>query len=99
MESSEACFLVRSLSKGRENIIEMIEREVIHTEFNLNAETKAIKQLITKYNNIPMSLADACLVRMAELFKGAKIITLDSDFTLYRKNKKHIIGCLTPFDE
>lgn len=45
-----------------------------------------------------MSLADACLVRMSELYENAKIMTLDSDFTVYRKNKKSTISCITPFD-
>src|SRR5260221_4785216 len=74
---SEACFLIRHFPKGRQAILEMIERNLIQTEFNLNAEAKALKQLIHKYQNIPMSLADACLVRMAELYEDSKISTLD----------------------
>ena len=95
---SEACFLTRNISQGREAILEMIERNLIQTEFNLNIEAKAIRQLIIKYQNVPMSLADACLVRMAELYEGGKILTLDSDFTVYRKNKNSVLSCLTPFD-
>lgn len=96
---SEASFLLRNIPQGREIILEMIERNIIHTEFNLNLEAKSLKQLISKYKNVPMSLADACLVRMAELYDHSKILTLDSDFTIYRKNHKHIIQCITPFDE
>lgn len=95
---SEACFLIRHISQGREIILEMLERDLIQTEFNLNIEAKFVKQLITKYHTVPMSLADACLVRMAELYEDAKIITLDSDFVIYRKNKKSHISCITPFD-
>jgi uncharacterized protein len=95
---SEACFLIRNIPNGREAILEMIERNVIHTEFNLNLEAKALKQLIHKYQNVPMSLADACLVRMAEIYEDAKILTLDKDFTIYRKNKNIAIDCIAPFD-
>ncbi len=95
---SEACFLTRTIQNGREVILEMVDRSLIQTEFNLNIEAKAIKQMILKYKNVPMSLADACLVRMTELFKGAKILTMDSDFSIYRKNKKTMISCITPFD-
>lgn len=95
---SEACFLTRHIPHGREAILEMIERNLIQTEFNLNIEAKAIRQFIIKYRNVPMSLADACLVRMAELYEGAKILTLDSDFNVYRKNKHSVLACLTPFD-
>lgn len=95
---SEACFLTRNIPGGRETILEMVERNLIQTEFNLNLEAKALKQLIHKYQDVPMSLADACLVRMAELYDDSKILTLDRDFTIYRKNKKEVIECLTPFD-
>lgn len=95
---SEACFLTRNIHNGRETILEMIERNLIQTEFNLNLEAKALKVLIQKYQNVPMSLADACLVRMAELYANAKILTLDKDFTIYRKNKTIILECMTPFD-
>jgi uncharacterized protein len=95
---SEACFLTRNIPNGRETILEMIERNLIQTELNLNLEAKSIKQLIHKYKNVPMSLADACLVRMAELHEGAKIFTLDKDFDIYRKNKNTMLDCITPFD-
>jgi predicted nucleic acid-binding protein len=95
---SEACFLTRNSPQGRETILEMIERNLIQTEFNLNLEAKALKHLIHKYQSVPMSLADACLVRMAELYEDAKILTIDKDFTIYRKNKKSTLACITPFD-
>lgn len=95
---SEACFLTRSIPLGREAILEMLERNLIQTEFNLNIEAKSLRQLIIKYKKVPMSLADACLVRMAELYEGSKIMTLDNDFSIYRKNKTSVISCITPFD-
>ena len=45
----------------------------------------------------PMSLADACLVRMAELYDEAAVLTLDSDFTIYRKNGGQVIPLIAPF--
>ncbi len=95
---SEACFLTRHIDQGREIILEMIDRNIIVTEFNLNVEAKLIKQFVHKYKNVPMSLADACLVRMAELHDHAKILTLDGSFKIYRKNKNSCLPCITPFD-
>ena len=95
---SESCFLTRNIPQGRETILEMIERNLIQTEFNLNAEATALKQLIHKYQNVPMSLADACLIRMAEIYEDAKILTLDKDFTIYRKNRNAKVACIAPFD-
>jgi predicted nucleic acid-binding protein len=50
-----------------------------------------------RYENVPMSLADACLVRMAELDSATSIITLDEDFRIYRKNRVEPIELIAPF--
>jgi predicted nucleic acid-binding protein len=43
-----------------------------------------------------MSLADACLVRMAELQPGAKVLTLDADFSVYRSQGRRVIPTIVP---
>jgi uncharacterized protein len=53
--------------------------------------------LLAKYENLPMSLADACLVRMAELTQDCKVLTVDRDFRVYRRHGRHIISLLAPF--
>ena len=45
-----------------------------------------ILRLVRRYDDTPMSFADACLVRMAEQTPGAMIFTTDSDFRTYRMN-------------
>jgi len=45
-----------------------------------------------------MSLADACLVRMSEIYSNSVVFTLDSDFRIYRKNKKQMINLIIPDD-
>jgi predicted nucleic acid-binding protein len=62
----------------------------------LSAEVKAVKALMKKYSNVPMSLADACLVRMSEQIENAVIFTTDSDFHIYRKNGKKKIDLIIP---
>lgn len=49
-----------------------------------------------RYRDRPMSLADACLVRLAELHSGAKVFTLDSDFRIYRRHGNKTIPLLMP---
>lgn len=51
---------------------------------------------MTKYRDLPMSLADACLVRMAELNPAAKVATLDHHFTIYRKSGRQMLPTLMP---
>jgi hypothetical protein len=52
--------------------------------------------LIIFSQDVPISLADACLVRMSEIFRGSQIFTLDMDFTIYRKNKRQLIPLTIP---
>jgi hypothetical protein len=43
-----------------------------------------------------MSFADACLVRMSELWPAAPVFTLDSDFRVYRRNKRQSLPLVCP---
>jgi predicted nucleic acid-binding protein len=76
--------------------MELLHRGVLDLPFCLKDQVPAVAVLLRKYGNIPMSLADACLVRMAELFEGSSILTLDAHFDIYRKNKRQVIPLLAP---
>ena len=95
---SESCFLLRHYQKGAVNVMNLIERELLAIPFRLGDEFSAIKALLDKYKNIPMSLADGCLVRMAEQIANSVIFTLDSDFKHYRKNGRKVIPTIMPDD-
>jgi hypothetical protein len=62
---------------------------------HLDAEAEAVRDLMSRYSNIPMSLADACVVRLAEI-SGLPVCTLDSDFTIYRANGRKRLGLIIP---
>lgn len=49
-----------------------------------------------KYVDVPMSLADACLLRMTELLPNSQLLTLDGDFSIYRKNRKEPVLVILP---
>ena len=93
---SEACFLLRRQDKGIKHIFELLRRKAIHVPFRLTENNAPVADLMQKYENIPMSLADACLVRMAEMLDESSIFTLDDHFTVYRKNKRQVIPLLVP---
>ncbi len=59
-------------------------------------ELGVIRKLMARYESIPMSLADACLVRMAELHHESRVLTLDSDFSLYRRSGRQVIPLIVP---
>jgi len=93
---SEASFLLSGLQSGADGVTEMISRQLIKIEFHLSPEINAVRKLMAKYSNIPMSLADACLVRMTEIDKNTQIVTLDQDFNVYRRSGRQIIPVVIP---
>lgn len=93
---SEACFLLRNVYPGQEAVISLINARIIQIPFRLDEEASYISELLTRYQSVPMSLADACLVRMAEQYMGSNLLTLDSDFRIYRKNRSQIIPVIMP---
>ena len=74
----------------------MLRRKAIHVPFRLTENIAPLADLMQKYENIPMSLADACLVRMAEMLDEISIFTLDDHFRVYRKHKRQVIPLLVP---
>ena len=93
---SEVCFLLKNTEYGPQNTLKLLERGLIQIPFKLEAEISIIIKLMNKYKNIPMSLADACLVRMCEQIADSTICTLDSDFKIYRKEKRKVIPLIMP---
>lgn len=94
---SEAWHLLRQTHRGQVALLELVERGLVSIDFALAAELIAVRRLVTRYRDRPMSLADACLVRMAELYDEAAVLTVDSDFTVYRKNGRQVIPLIAPF--
>jgi predicted nucleic acid-binding protein len=68
----------------------------INVPFRFAEEWKGVTQLMSRYHQAPMSFADACLVRMAELYDNAPVLTLDGHFRIYRKNRRQIIRVIHP---
>jgi len=93
---AETCHILRHYKQGVQNVLSMIDRELIQIPFRLESEISNISTLMKKYHDIPMSLADACLVRMSEQISNSVICTLDSDFRIYRKEKRAVIPLIIP---
>jgi len=94
---SEACFLLRTYKEGSQGILKMMERGIIEIPFRLYHQVQPISKLMEKYSNVPMSLADACLVRLSEIIPSSTILTIDKDFQVYRKNGKEKIPLIIPY--
>ncbi|MBD2139449.1 PIN domain-containing protein [Anabaena sp. FACHB-1237] len=77
---SEACFLLRNVYGGQDAVINLVKNGVIKVPFNLDDEAVIIGEFLKIYQSVPMSFADACLVRMSELYNDSFLLTFDSDF-------------------
>jgi predicted nucleic acid-binding protein len=74
----------------------LLLRRALLPAFDLDNDLDSVLKLLQKYANVPMSLADACLVRMSETFADPVIITTDSDFRIYRRHSRQMVPCLLP---
>jgi predicted nucleic acid-binding protein len=92
---SESGFLLRDYQQSNV-LLKWIEKGVLSLPFQLQNEATSIAALQSKYANVPMSFADACLVRLAENYLRSAIFTLDSDFQIYRKNSNQRIPLIFP---
>lgn len=74
----------------------MLSRRAVVAEFSLNDNVEPVATLLQKYASVPMSLADACLVRMSETVADPIVLTTDSDFHIYRRHSRQVIPCIVP---
>ena len=96
---SEACFLARRTHGGVDGILSMVDYGVIELGWTLKDHFGEVAALMRRYANVPMSVADACLVRMSELTSDAVVLTLDGDFRIYRRHRRQRIPLLIPQEQ
>jgi uncharacterized protein len=95
---AEAFHLLRHLPHARRAILDMAVGGVLTTPIQLCEQAREIRALVDKYADVPMSLADACLVRLSELVPNCVVLTMDSDFRIYCRHKRQKIPLLIPPD-
>ena len=78
-------------------IVEMIRAGDIVLDFDLAKQAASVLALLKKYADRDMDLADACIVRMTELIRDSRVITVDrGDFSVYRRNGRDLIPLVAP---
>ena len=93
---TEVCFLLAGVTGGPEAVRHSLATGAWVLDFDLAAEHRRVFALMDTYADQPMSLADACLVRMAELRAKAGVFTLDGHFRVYRRNRRQMIPLIIP---
>jgi predicted nucleic acid-binding protein len=96
---SEAFFLLASLRNGTSTLTGLLRDGLVRIDpdFSFCEHSDQILDNLERYKNVPMSFADACLVRMTEIERDSLIFTTDRDFLTYRRNRRERIPLIGPF--
>jgi predicted nucleic acid-binding protein len=93
---AETCFLLKRSGFDPSLPLQFIERGVVQLPFVLQEQIDSVSSLFKRYENVPASLADAALIRLAEINDSPLLITTDSDFHIYRRHGRQTIPLVTP---
>ena len=96
---SEVFFLLARVRGGPSTFAELLRHALIRvdSEFSYCEHLTEILDNVERYKNVPMSFADACLVRMTEIKRDSLVFTTDRDFLTYRRNGRERIPLIAPF--
>jgi len=96
---SEVFFLLVRVRGGISTFAELLRHKLIRvdSEFSYCEHSTEILDNVERYKNVPMSFADACLVRMTEIKRDSLVFTTDRDFLTYRRNRRERIPLIAPF--
>ena len=93
---TEAMYLLARWPNAQDALFGLLENGALLIAFAVDEHVLALRKLHRKYSDTPMSLADACIVRMAELYDRHSVMTLDSDFSVYRKKGNVPLSLISP---
>jgi uncharacterized protein len=93
---AEAMYLLARYPRARGALFELLQNGALKVAFNIDEHVGELRKLLEKYRDTPMSLADACIVCMAEAHERHAVLTLDSDFSVYRKHGRVPLTLIYP---
>jgi predicted nucleic acid-binding protein len=91
---TETCHLLEG--RAATGLRELLRGENLRLAFDLEDQLGPVLDLMDKYADVPMSLADACVVRMSEILRDPLVLTADQHFRIYRRHSRQIVPCLMP---
>ena len=94
---TEACFLYARAGGDPAKIIGKVRQGLLDATFTLASEAAGIELPMRRYADTPMALADACLVRLSEVHKDCRVLTLDKHFKHYRRYGRSVIPLISPW--
>jgi len=90
---AEAAFHLKSAAY----VVSLVQEQMLRLAFDCSRHLEQLKELARHYKDREPDLADICLIRMSELYPRHVVVTVDeSDFHVYRRNKRETIPLLCP---
>jgi predicted nucleic acid-binding protein len=93
---AETMYLLRYDARVPDVLFEYLQNGALQIAFRIEEHVSALRKLLKKYEDTPISLADACVVRMAEIHQRYSVLTLDWDFSVYRKHGRIALPLIHP---
>jgi uncharacterized protein len=96
---SEVFFLLSGVRGGNATLIALLRDGLVRMAANFSYRDHAAEILdrLERYSSVPMSFADACLVRISEIERDCLVFTTDRDFLIYKRNRRQSIPLISPF--
>jgi predicted nucleic acid-binding protein len=96
---SEVFFLLSGVRGGNATLIALLRDGLVRMAANFSYRVHAAEILdrLERYSSVPMSFADACLVRISEIERDCLVFTTDRDFLTYKRNRRQSIPLISPF--
>jgi uncharacterized protein len=93
---AEASYLLARFPRAQDALLALVQNGALDVAFRIEEHVGDLRKLMHKYRDVPMSLADACILRMAEMHEQHSVFTLDSDFVVYRKHRRAALTLIHP---
>jgi uncharacterized protein len=94
---AESCYLLRDFRGAAERIMENIASGAFQIGLQLSRNAAAIRRILRQYRDRKIDFADACLIHLANELRTGEILTLDSDFEIYRWSGNRRFDPLIPY--
>jgi predicted nucleic acid-binding protein len=94
---AETFFLLSGVGNGCRTFAQFLRNPgFLILPWKIDNDRNAPLQLLEKYSDLPASLADACLIRMAEQSSDPLVWTIDDHFMVYRMHGTKRIPTIMP---
>ena len=96
---SETFFLLGTVRGGVEAFCGLLKHGLVQPdpEFSYGASAAQVLDSLFRYRDLPMTFADACLLKMSEMRRDCLVFTTDGDFLTYRRYRRERIPLISPF--